>query len=128
MKASRLTSVLCKRSANATECRIAETTQDTSPSYAAADKAQNRFAEFFSLSTLRRSHTNSETPDEDVDDAWGNAKRAVATYLLWATRQGKEHQAITKAIDELALLGVELELDDRVPDARKIDRIRELNT
>ena len=49
------------------------------------------------VSHLWKSHTNLETPDEDIDDAWGNAKRAVATYLLWATRQGKEHLAITRA-------------------------------
>eukprot|EP00967_Tisochrysis_lutea_P015757 scaffold17768_cov31-Tisochrysis_lutea.AAC.6 len=67
----------------------------------------------------------TQNPDEDVDDAWGNAKRVVAIYLLWATRQSKEHQEIAKAIDELALLGIEL--DDGEPDARKLDRMRELN-
>ena len=49
----------------------------------------------------------------------------MATYLLWATQQGKEHQEIAKAIDELALLGIEL--NDGEPNAKTLDRMRELN-
>ena len=74
---------------------------------------------------LWKSHINPETPEENVDDAWSSAKRAVATYLLRATRQGKEHQKIARALDELALLG--MELNDGEPNARKLDRMRELN-
>jgi len=74
---------------------------------------------------LWKSHIKPETPDEDIDDAWSNAKRAVATYLLWATRQSRERQEIARAVEELALIGIEL--DDGEPNAKKLDRMRELN-
>ena len=72
-----------------------------------------------------RGHITADTPDDNLDEAWTNAKRAVATYLLWATRQGEEQKALSKAIDELALLGITLNDEGRNPG--QLDRIRELN-
>ena len=61
------------------------------------------------INHLWRGHITADTPDDNLDEAWTNGKRAaVATYLLWATRQGEDQKALSKAIDELALLGITL--------------------
>jgi len=77
------------------------------------------------INRLWTGHITAETPDERLEEAWANAKKAVATYLLWATRQGEEHKAIAKATDELAIIGITLEGEE--PDPAKLDRMRELN-
>eukprot|EP00967_Tisochrysis_lutea_P031569 scaffold37240_cov39-Tisochrysis_lutea.AAC.1 len=49
------------------------------------------------LNHLWNGHITADTPDDKLEEAWANAKKAVATYLLWATRQGEDHKTITKA-------------------------------
>ena len=77
------------------------------------------------ISYLWKANINADTPDDQLGDAWYKAKMAVASYLLWLTKNEEEPSPTTHLITELAILGVQL--GNEAPDPRTLDRMRAMN-